>query len=210
MSNCPRTKAASLLDDPTRRHADSPRGFCRPMTNKFRSRCRSNGRSEISQLPKRHPQAARLIASQAHRSINSMRVARMGNSKSTGVATAWRSPDHESPENGCNSVGRGSPKSRSHALRPKPMTQERPPSISQIPRREACRKVSAKRRTDSRSLRPGFIVRTKKNGGRAVRGVSQRWERGDTHPRRRFRLCIGSESIECSPVGASRKLAAEI
>ena len=66
------------------------------------------------------------VASSKHRS---MRLARMWNSKSPGVETAWRAPARIS-RNGCSSAGRGGPKSRSHASDPNPMTQERPPSRS--------------------------------------------------------------------------------
>ena len=61
------------------------------------------------------------VASSKHRS---MRLARMWNRMSPGVATAWRAPARIS-RNGCSSAGRGSPKSRSHASEPNAITQER-------------------------------------------------------------------------------------
>ena len=93
-----------------------------------------------------------------------MRFARMWNSKSPGVETAWRLPARIS-RNECSSAGRGSPKSRSHALDPKPMTQERPPSRSRnsTARNSAARSPQNDRRI-ARLSEPGFIVRQEDRG----------------------------------------------
>ena len=59
-----------------------------------------------------------------------MRLARMWNSRSPGVETAWRPPARIS-RNGCAAPPAAAVrKSRSHASDPNPMTQERPPSRS--------------------------------------------------------------------------------
>src|SRR3984885_6291678 len=99
------------------------------------------------------------VASSKHKS---MRFARMWNSKSPGVETAWRAPARISWKGG-RSGGRGRPKSRSHALDPNPMTQERPASMSRnsTARNRAARSAQSDR-TVVQLFRPGFIVATRK------------------------------------------------
>ena len=111
------------------------------------------------------------VASSKHRSI---RFARMWNSKSPGVETAWRAPARIS-RNTCNSAGRGGPKSRSHASDPKPMTQERPPSRSRnSTARNSAERSPQKDRTVARLSGPGFIVTTRKIAAR-VSGAATGW-----------------------------------
>ena len=118
------------------------------------------------------------VASSKHRS---MRLARMWNSKSPGVETAWRAPARIS-RNGCSSAGRGGPKSRSHASDPNPMTQERPPSRS----RNSTARTSA--------------ARSPQNERRVARLLGARVERHDQEDRgagerRGYRLREGRQAI---------------
>ncbi len=117
------------------------------------------------------------IASSKHRSI---RFARMWNSKSPGVETAWRAPARIS-RNTCSSAGRGGPKSRSHASDPKPTTQERPPSRSRnsTARNSAARSPQNDRRV-ARLSKPGFTVATRKIAAR-VSGAATGCGNGRTH-----------------------------
>src|SRR5215469_719474 len=100
------------------------------------------------------------VASSKHRSI---RVARMWNSTSPGVATACRGPDLIS-WNGCSPAGRGpGPASRSHAPAPKPVTQLSLPVRSRNPTarsRPAMSPDSA--RTASALSSSGFTTATRK------------------------------------------------
>src|SRR5215472_9485371 len=92
--------------------------------------------------------------------------ARMWNKTSPGVARAWRVPAWIS-RNGCNSAGRGSPKSRSHAADPNDMTQERFWSASRNPtaRNSAARSPHSDRTAATLSS-PGLIVTTRKIAAR--------------------------------------------
>src|SRR5580693_8360000 len=91
----------------------------------------------------------------------SMRLARMWNSRSPGVETAWRDPDRIS-RNGCNSAGRGAPNRRSHASDPNPSTQESPASISRnSTARKRAERSAQKDRTVARFSAPGFTVSTR-------------------------------------------------
>ena len=114
----------------------------------------------------------------------SIRFARMWNSRSPGVETAWRGPARIS-RNRWSSAGRGSPNSWSQAPDPVPITQERPASRS----RNSTARINARRsaqndRTAARLSGPGFIVTTRKIAARvsgadtgcatAIASISQR------------------------------------
>src|SRR5580658_828919 len=122
-----------------------------------------------------------------------MRFARMWNSKSPGVETAWRAPARIS-RNTCSSAGRGGPKSRSHASDPKPTTQERSPSRSRNPtaRNNAARSPQNDRR-DARLSKPGFSVATRKIAAR-VSGAATGCARA-RKPRQASGALIGSPFI---------------
>src|SRR5262249_52997982 len=92
--------------------------------------------------------------------------ARIWNSRSPGVETAWCGPARIS-RNGWSSAGRGFPNSRSHASDPIPITQERPASRS----RNSTARINPARsaqndRTTARLSGPGFIVTTRKIAAR--------------------------------------------
>src|SRR5262245_51072693 len=141
------------------------------------------------------------VASSKHRS---MRLARMWNKRSPGVATAWRSPARTS-RNGCSSAGRGGPNRRSHASDPMPMTQDRPGSMS----RNSTARNSAERspQNDRRIARlsaPGLTVTTRKIAAR-VSGADTGC--GTTRkPPAAPGVANGSESIGWYPVGVRRTL----
>ena len=107
-------------------------------------------------------------ASSKQRSIRSARIC---NSRSPGVATAWRAPALISWK-GCNSAGRGWPKSLSQASDPTPRTHERFPSMSRKPTARSKAARSAHRdRTAAQLAGLGLIVATRKMAAR-VRGRS--------------------------------------
>ncbi len=144
-------------------------------------------------------------ASSKHKS---MRFARMWNSKSPAVATAWR-PAARISRNACSSAGRGAPKSRSHASDPNPMTQERPPSISRnSTARNSAARSPQNARTVSRCSGPGFIVRTRKMAAR-VKGAATDCASART-PCAASGFCTESESIERIPGEACRHWMLEI
>ena len=91
-----------------------------------------------------------------------MGSARIWNKISPGVATAWRVPTRIS-RNGCNSAGRGSPNSRSHAADPNAMTQDRFSSASRKPtaRMSAARSAHSDL-TAAQLSAPGLMVTTRK------------------------------------------------
>ena len=134
------------------------------------------------------------VASSKHRS---MRLARIWNSRSPGVETAWRAPARIS-RNGCSSAGRGAPNSRSHASEPNPMTQERPASRS---RNSTARNRPARspqnERTVARLSGPGLIVTTRKIAAR-VSGAATGCATARTSPAASGAV-IGSDSIDGSP-----------
>ena len=106
-----------------------------------------------------------------------MRWARMWNSRSPGVETAWRAPARISRKR-CSSAGRGCPKRRSHAPDPNPMTQESPPSRSRnsTARTSAARSPQSERRV-ARFSEPGLSVATRKIAAR-VSGAATACARG--------------------------------
>src|ERR1700729_3836716 len=127
-----------------------------------------------------------------------MRLARMWNSKSPGVETAWRSPARIS-RNGCSFAGRGAPKRRSHAPDPNPMTQERPPSKSRnsTARNSAARSPQNERRVERFSM-PGLSVATRKIAAR-VSGAATACARAGHLPGASGVLVVGSGCIGVVP-----------
>ncbi len=125
----------------------------------------------------------------------SMRLARMWNSRSPGVETAWRAPARISRK-GCNSAGRGCPNRRSHAPAPKPMTQESPPSRSRnsTARTSAARSPQSERRT-ARFSGPGLSVATRKIAARVSGAATACARAGDLLAA--SGLLIGSVFIAC-------------
>ena len=102
-------------------------------------------------------------ASSKHRS---MRLARMWNSRSPGVAMAWRAPARNS-RNGCSSAGRGWPNRRSQASEPMPMTQDSPAfEIAKAHRAQQPGEIRAERPHVARFARPGLMVTTRKIAAR--------------------------------------------
>lgn len=138
------------------------------------------------------------VASSKHRS---MRLARMWNSKSPGVETAWRAAERISRK-GCSSAGRGGPKRRSHASDPNPRTQESPPSRS----RNSTARTSAARspqneRTMARFSDPRLSVATRKMAAR-VSGAATACARAGNAPAASgvlVRSGWGSVFIRCRP-----------
>src|SRR5580693_3653149 len=103
------------------------------------------------------------VTSSKHKSIRS---ARTWNSRSPGVAKAWREPALISRK-GCSSAGRGWPNSLSQASDPIPITQERFPSISRKPTaRNSAGRSPQNDRTASRLSSPGLTVATIKIAAR--------------------------------------------
>src|SRR5437660_1380005 len=116
----------------------------------------------------------------------SMRLARMWNMRSPGVATAWRGPALIS-RNGCSSAGRGWPNSLSHASDPIPSTQERFPSMSRKPTaRNSPGRSPQNARTAARAVLPELMVTTRKIAAR-VKAPTTDWETGGA-PVHRIRL----------------------
>src|ERR1700757_604733 len=137
-----------------------------------------------------------------------MRLARMWNSRSPGVETAWRAPARISRK-GCSSAGRGCPKRRFHAPDPNPMTQESPPSRS----RNSTARTSAEsspqsERTVARFSEPGLSVATRKIAAR-VSGAATACARAGDLPATSCvfvgsgfigrRLCVGQAASELPP-----------
>src|ERR1700730_5037123 len=143
----------------------SPRGFSVPSTKPRRSRS-SKYRKPWTSSTAETDSPRRAIICAAISKQRSIRFARIWNSRSPGVETAWCWAPRIS-RNGWSPAGRGSPNSRSHASDPIPITQERPASSS----RNSTARINAGRsaqndRTAARLSRPGFIVTTRKIAAR--------------------------------------------
>src|SRR5271165_3237287 len=127
----------------------------------------------------------------------SMRSARMWNRTSPGVATAWRVAARIS-RNGCNSAGRGWPKSWSHAADPNAMMQVRFPLGSRNPtERKRAASSAHSDRTATQLAAPGLIVTTRKIAAR-VSNVATGCGIGLEFPAASG-VVIGSDSIRWCP-----------
>src|ERR1700691_2072038 len=140
--------------------------------------------------------AINCAASSKHRS---MRLARMWNNKSPGVATAWRPPARNSRK-GCSSAGRGDPKSRSHASDPNPITQESWPSKSRNSTARSSPERSAQNeRRVARFSTPGLRVTTRKIAARVSEAATGCARAGKLATG--WGALLGSGSIGCGSRG---------